>query len=260
MIWESHDAPHSERRKRFGDAVLDGCRVVVTRERPGELAALLAARGATVVHVPLIRIVEPVDGGMALRRELERLDTFDWLVVTSAPGAERVAAAATAAPSVRLAAVGTTTAKVLAARAGRDPDVVPTVQRADALVDALLVAAPLAQRFLVVQADRADTMLGAALREGGHDVTTVVAYRTELVAPPADVIDGVDALVLASGSAAQAWFDTVGDVAPPIVISIGPTTTRIAEELGLKVTSTAVDHSLDGIVTALERVWGDSSS
>jgi uroporphyrinogen-III synthase len=72
-----------------------------------------------------------------------------------------------------------------------------------------------------------------------------------------EVVDGVDALVLASGSAAQAWFDTVGEVTPPIVISIGPTTTRIAHELGLKVTGTAADHTLEGIVTELERVWRD---
>ena len=59
-----------------------GCRVVVTRERPGELAALLEARGATVVHVPLIEVLDPADGGIDLQRALERLDDVDWLVVT----------------------------------------------------------------------------------------------------------------------------------------------------------------------------------
>ena len=86
---------------------LAGCRVLVTRERPGELAALLEARGATAVHVPLIEVIEPVDAGAALGRELERLPEFDWLVVTSPAGAERVADAAADAPLVRLAVVGT---------------------------------------------------------------------------------------------------------------------------------------------------------
>ena len=38
---------------------LRGRRVLVTRERPGELARLLEASGAVVVHVPLIEVVEP---------------------------------------------------------------------------------------------------------------------------------------------------------------------------------------------------------
>ena len=45
---------------------LAGCRVIVTREHPGELASLLEARGAKVVHVPLIQVVEPLDSGAAL--------------------------------------------------------------------------------------------------------------------------------------------------------------------------------------------------
>ena len=55
---------------------------------------MLEARGATVVHVPLIEIQEPTDGGERFRRELAGLRNFDWLVVTSVPGAERVGRAA----------------------------------------------------------------------------------------------------------------------------------------------------------------------
>ena len=40
--------------------------MLVTRERPGDLAAKLAQRGATVIHVPLIAVVEPADVGRAL--------------------------------------------------------------------------------------------------------------------------------------------------------------------------------------------------
>ena len=45
---------------------LAGVRVLVTRERPGRLAELLTERGAEVVHVPLIGIAEPADGGPAV--------------------------------------------------------------------------------------------------------------------------------------------------------------------------------------------------
>ena len=233
---------------------LAGCRVIVTREHPGELASLLEARGAKVVHVPLIQVVEPLDSGAALERELERLGEFDWLVVTSPAGAERVGAAAADAPSVRLAVVGTSTAAVLGAIAGRPVDLVPATQRSQTLLEELCAVAVPAQRFFVAQADRAGDTLAAGLRRAGHDVSSVVAYRTVLRAPDPAAIAGADALLFASGSAAQAWFDALGDVVPPIVVSIGPTTSAVAAELGLKVTSTAADHSLDGLVNELERI------
>lgn len=237
---------------------LAGCRVLVTRERPGELAALLESKGAIAVHVPLIEVVDPLDGGAALQHELDRLADFDWVVVTSAAGAERIATAVRDTPSIRLAAVGSTTERVLAAAAGRAVDLVPSSQRAAVLLDELCSAVTSPQRILVAQADRADATLGAGLRDAGHEVTTVVAYRTLLRTPPPGAIDGADALLLASGSAAQSWFDALGDVVPPIVVSIGPTTTSVATHLGLKVTATSTDHSLDGLVNTLERILATS--
>jgi uroporphyrinogen-III synthase len=233
---------------------LAGCRVLVTRERPGELAELLRAAGATVVHLPLIEVVEPDDGGAALRRELSGLDGYDWLVVTAAPGAERVMAAAAETPAVRLAAVGTTTAEVLAAGSGRAVDVVPAVQHADALADELIRAAPGRQRMLLAQADRAAPLLADRLRAAGHDVTTVVAYRTRLLRPHAASAAGADALLLASGSAAQAWADAMGTSTPPLVVVIGPMTAAVADRVGLKVSGVATDHSLQGLVAELVRI------
>jgi uroporphyrinogen-III synthase len=236
---------------------LAGCRVLVTRERPGELASMLAARGATVVHVPLIRVVDADDG--ALERELARLDRYDWLVVTSPAGAERTAAGAAGAPHVRVAAVGTASAATMTRLSGRAVDVVPRTQHAAALLDALTAVVTSPQRFLIAQADRAADTLSAGLRREGHDVTTVVAYHTRLQVPPPGAVDGVDALLLASGSAAEAWAGAVGTDTPPIVVSIGPTTTAVARRSGLKVTATAADHSLDGLVTELEQIWDEQT-
>jgi uroporphyrinogen-III synthase len=234
---------------------LVGCRVLVTRERPGRLAQLLEARGAFVVHVPLIEVVEPPDAGMALRSELARLDEFDWLVVSSTAGAERIAPAVKAVPTIRVGAVGTATAEELLLRTGHSADLVPSVQRAEALAEGLNAAAGGCHwRILVAQADRAETTLVDRLREGGHDVTAVIAYSTVLRTPDPLELEGIDALLLASGSAAHAWVDAVGDRQPPIVVAIGPTTAATARGLGLKVTATAADHSLDGLVTALEQV------
>jgi uroporphyrinogen-III synthase len=123
-------------------------------------------------------------------------------------------------------------------------------------VEALAAAAPSPRRFLVAQGDRAAETMQVGLRRLGHDVTVVTAYRTELLPPPPDIVERADALALASGSAAEAWVAAVGGSAPPIVVSIGPTTTAVAEQSGLKVTATATDHSLSGLVAMLRSAFG----
>ena len=233
---------------------LAGKRVLVTRERPGDLGAMLEARGATVVHVPLIEIREPADGGEHLRRELGALRNFDWLVVTSVPGAERVGRAAAETRRVSLAAVGSATARVLADLAGRPVDLLPSVQRASALADLLIERCHgVRSRVLVAQADRAETTLVDRLLEAGHDVTACVAYRTVLLRPEASTVADADALVLASGSSAEAWIEAFGPRTPPVVVAIGPTTAAVAERFGLKVSSVATDSSLAGLLAELER-------
>jgi uroporphyrinogen-III synthase len=232
---------------------LRGRRVVTTRDRPGELDRLLAAAGATVVHVPLIEIVEPADGGTALHDALARLASFDWLVVTSRHGAARVGDEA-AAIAVRTAAVGTATARELARRTGRAVALVPTEQRADALVHAF---PPGPWRVLVAQADRAEPSLVDGLRARGCDVEAVVAYDTRTRAPRADeraAALAADAVAFASGSAAVAWAQAIGTETPPVVCAIGPTTAAAAEQAGLKVTAVAADHSVPGLVELVTRL------
>jgi uroporphyrinogen-III synthase len=232
---------------------LAGCRVLVTREHPGELGTLLAEHGAEVAHVPLIAGVDAPDGGEALRRELDRLDEFDWIFVTSPAGAERVGEAARRSPGVSLAAVGTATARELAELADRPVDLVPARQLATALAAEFNDIASSPQRVLVAQADRAADTLADALRDGGHDVSVVTAYSTVLSEPDMAAVGGADVLVLASGSAAESWAAAIGATGPPVVVAIGPSTAKKARELGLKVSGVAADHSLVGLVDEVVR-------
>jgi uroporphyrinogen-III synthase len=236
-----------------GASPLAGKRVLVTRERTGVLGEMLEARGAIVVHAPLISIEDPADGGKGLRDALNGLGGYDWLLVTSVPGAERVGAAARASTDVRLGAVGTATARTLATLAGRDVDVTPAVQTGAGLAAALadVVADPM--RALVVQADRAPSTLVDSLQEAGHDVTVCVGYRTVLLEIDPHVVVDADALVLASGSSAESWVASVGLETPPVVVAIGPTTADAARRFGLKISSVSADHSLAGLVIELER-------
>jgi uroporphyrinogen-III synthase len=235
------------------NAALQGRRVVTTRDEPGELDRLLAAAGADVVHVPLIEIAEPLDGGAELHGVLHVLDNVDWVVVTSHHGAARVGVALARHPNVRTAAVGTRTAAELERLAGRPVDVVPARQTAADLLEAMPPNGH-GQIAVVAHADRADPALAVGLSGLGYRVRPVVAYRTLARTPSAEeraAALAADAVAFASGSAAQAWHDAIGTETPSVVVAIGPTTEGAARACGLNVTHVAQDHNLQGLVHAV---------
>ncbi len=245
-----------------GEQRLAGLTVVVGREQPGALGPLLAEEGAEMLHVPLIGVADPDDGGRALRAELDRLAEFDWLVVTSVHGADRVGGAAAETPGVQLAAVGRSTAARMEERAGRPVDLVPATQTARALATELTGRLSGRERVLVAAADRSEGHLEAGLRAAGIDVTSVTAYRTVLRPPTTATVERIlaeaDAVLLTSGSTALSWADadgTEGFEGP--IVAIGPSTAAAARRVGVPVATTAEEHSLRGVVRALASVVGD---
>lgn len=242
---------------------LRGCTVVVTREQRGELGRLLDESGATVVHVPLIEVVDGDSDVLARAWSTEP----DWVIVTSAAGSDRVGRELARRPDVRLAAVGTATAQRLEDLAGRPVDLVPQRQWAESLVEEFTRRVTSPCSVLVAQADRAGPTLVDGLRAAGHDVNAVVAYRTLLRRPDDGTLESIgdaDAVIFASGSAASGFAEAIGADAshrlPPLVIAIGPTTATAAERAGLTVSHVASDHSLPGVVSTLADAWGASGS
>jgi uroporphyrinogen III methyltransferase/synthase len=236
---------------------LDNKSVIVTRaaSQNSQLSEMLRERGANVIEMPLIAIEEPEDEGRERDELLHDINAFSWIVVTSPNGAERVApfldaaiAADDRAPFPRLAAVGAATARSL----GRLTDLVAEPARATVLADIFPTGSG---SVLVVQGDRAPDDIPIALRAKGWEVTRVVAYRTVQLRPTEEMLTRAreaDALLLASGSAATAWFDAFGATTPPIVVSIGPSTTAVATRLGIEVHGTAHEQSLEALVEATE--------
>lgn len=60
-------------------------KLLLTRpvDQCGETKKKLEARGHKVFVLPLIRIAQPKEGGLALRRALKNVDRYQWLIVTS---------------------------------------------------------------------------------------------------------------------------------------------------------------------------------
>ena len=241
-----------------GSEPLAGLRIVICRpeEQARPLVDGLAEAGAEVVSAPVMAIVDPADGGAALRAAISRLGRGDWLVVTSPNGAARAAAAGPLADGVNVAAIGPGTA-ARAAAAGLTVRLVPDRSIAEGLVQAFPSPDSDGGGSLVVlaRAAVARSVLPDSLTEAGWEVLDVAAYRNvgvRLTDEQRRAVAASDGVVFTSSSMVQRLVAEVGaDAVPPLVASIGPATSATAVEHRLEVTVEATDHTIDGVVAAL---------
>jgi uroporphyrinogen-III synthase len=251
----------SNRLGAVDDHPLAGIKVVVTRasDQASSLADALQALGAEVVLIPSIAIVDPADGGAALRTALADLDRFDWLVVTSANGAARVASSlpdrgALGTNGVRVAAIGPGTASALADH-GIVADLVPERFVAEALLDAFPRPSGGRGAVLLAQAAGARRVLADGLARAGWQVEVVEAYRT--VHPPiapdrAELACDADVATFTSASSVGGFMAAIGErTITGAVVCIGPITAEVARSAGLSVDAVADPHTIDGLVDAV---------
>lgn len=208
-------------------------KVIVTRPRDqaGPLVARLEELGHEVVECPLIEI-EPFEDAVDV-------DGYEWVIVTSPNGARELARRARGSLP-KVAAVGPGTAETLR-ELGIEPAFVPRVSSQAGLLDEfpqpegrILFAAAEGARRHAIDALQADF---------------VPLYRTRLVRPERPPAG--DVVVLASGSAARSFAVLGGDVP---AVTIGPQTTKVAEEVGLRVAAEAETHDMEGLIGAVRRL------
>jgi uroporphyrinogen-III synthase len=237
---------------------LRGRRIVITRpaEKARRLAARLRSLGAVPIEFPTVRI-EPAESS-PLDEALRSLDTFDWIVFTSANGVEaafgRLAATGKDARDVgrrKVAAIGPITAQALRRR-GVEPALVPGEYVAEAILDAL--GDVRGKKFLLPRADIAREALAIGLRAKGAVVTEVAAYRTVGAGGPPPDLSGADAVTFTSSSTVRHFLSSGATVGKAKVVCIGPVTAATARELGLTVDAVAETYTEDGLIQALEGV------
>ena len=245
---------------------LAGWRVLVPRGGPwgDQVAANLRSRGATPVVAPMINFA-PTDDAPALETALAKLAAgdFDWMTVTSATTVDVLSShRAVVAPGTRIAAVGETTAAALVA-AGYHVDIVPAEDNSAKGLLAEWEAATngaIPLRVLTLRSEIAKPLLTEGLRRIGHDVESVVAYRTVGVPVAdrvvADVKAGrVHAVLVTSGSVAQQVQDQLGPIPrTTLVACIGPRTAKDASAIGLRVDVVADERSAESLIEALVRL------
>lgn len=252
--------------KPTAEKPLRGWRVLVPRGGPWGhgVAAELRAKGAVPVVAPSINFAGTADE-TALNAALERLEAgrYDWMSVTSATTVDVLSAHRIAIPdSTKVAAVGETTAAALNA-VGYRVDFVPSRDNSAAGLlaewgEATGGAEGLS--ILALRSDIAKPVLTDGLRAAGHDVDSVIAYRTVGVPIAPEIVADVsagnfDAILVTSGSVANQISVQIGLVPSRTVIAcIGPRTAVDAEAAGLRVDLVARERSSESLIDTLEEL------
>lgn len=263
-------------------APLAGKNVVIARaaEDGDALCTWLTAHGAHAVALPVIHQVACWDQ-TEMDAVVSALHDTAWLVFASRNGVRFFAAALDAMqvelPShVRLAAIGRATAQAITTR-WRTPDYVARVSTGAALAAELvqhLGDSPLAHAGLGHAVSTGQIVVPCAL-EGRHELHTLLAaqgyrvrrlpvYRTVVwgddgpysIPAPIFLPEHIDYVMVASPSAARgvcAWARYHGQKAllRATAITMGPTTSEAAQEMGLEVGGEATPHTMDGWRDAL---------
>jgi len=266
-----------DRLRWFDNQPLFGKRILVTRTRSqaGVFSKLLAQRGAQAIELPTIEI-GPIDDYRELDDALRELGRYEWVVFSSTNAAQAVfdrlqiiGLDARAFHGAKVAAIGSTTADRLAER-GIVADFVPGQPVSEAMVDGLRGRGLESGRVLLPNADIARKALATGLSELGAIVDEVAVYRTSpaggVEARLQDIIaEGIDVATFTSSSTAtnlvRLLDGSVDRLSEATIACIGPITATTARDLGLKVDIIASDHTIPGLVDALEAHFaGEGSS
>ncbi|MBP6864489.1 MAG: uroporphyrinogen-III synthase [Candidatus Didemnitutus sp.] len=259
--------------KASSSTPLAGRRIVVTRprEQAADWRQKLEAQGAEVIELPLIQVTKHYDKN-TLAEVFAELGQYEWIVFTSANGARfffeefhRAFDDIRAMGLLRIAAVGEATADVVR-RLHLRVDLQPAKATAEDLARMMIERESIdSAKILVVTGNLNRDTLVDRLNEAHAIVDRLPIYRTEENDLAGNPVAGnfrergADAILFASPSAAQSFFDQAAalKLSPkarrPLAGSIGGTTTAAMKQLGLPVDFEAEEANLDSLVQALLR-------
>ena len=253
----------------YDNKPLFGKTIVVTRARAqaSELTKQLEAEGAKVIEAPAIKIVPPADYA-PLDEAISKIDTYKWLVLTSANGVKAFFARLTAAgkdaralAGIKIAAIGCGTAKALA-NCGLTADLVPATYKAEELAEAMSAELAKGDKVLLPRAKEAREVLPETLRKLGAEVDVITAYETVAVCHNADELIAalqnkeVDMVTFTSSSTVTNFLKVLGGKKELLegvaCAAIGPVTAATCNKSGITPAVTAGTFTIAGLTDAIK--------
>jgi len=255
---------------------LNGKYIVNTRaaHQAEAFNVLLRARGAVPLDYPSIAIAPPEDSTL-LDAALCNLiaGRFDWLILTSANTVMAVAQRLKAleltltGAAFRTAAVGPATAEAAQTQLGLDLFDLPPQYIAESLAEHLPIET--GTQVLLPESAVARPTLANRLLERGAVVRVVDAYQTICGQGGVDLArllaqKRIDALTFTSSSTVSYFLERLDkeggrreDALALCAACIGTKTAAIARECGFTVVTTAIEHTLDGLIDALDTYFAN---
>jgi uroporphyrinogen III methyltransferase/synthase len=249
---------------------LFGKRVIVTRSRDqaSVFAEKLIDLGATTVEFPTIDVVPPSSWD-ELDSAIGKLETFDWLILTSANAVrffmERLRSVGKdirMLKGVNICVVGPKTAESLE-QYGLKADLIPAEFKAEGVLAALGGVRVKGQKFLIPRAKVAREVIPDKLREMGAEVTVATAYENVRPALDADRMkklfreNKITAVTFTSSSTVHNFIEILGQkeykafLEGVDVACIGPVTAKTAEKYGMKVSIMPKEYTIPSFVDAI---------
>lgn len=242
--------------------------VTRTREQASGLSRLLAAAGARCLEVPTLEIGPP-DDFKPLDRAIQNLDTYKWVIFTSANGVARFMQRlfekgrdVRVFGGRRLAAIGPATAQALR-EYGLVADVVPARFQAEDLAAALLPRLEPGVRVLLARAQIAREALPETLAKRLIKVHVAPVYQARRPAGlPEDFkpwleSGRVDILTFTSSATVHNFVGLVGRTrfqelaARAAVAAIGPITAATLKEYGVTAQIEPADFTIPALAAAI---------
>ena len=245
--------------------------ILVTRaaEQSSKFTSLLESQGATVREMPAL-VITPPSSWYELDRAISDLQSFDWLILTSANGVKYFWSRLTdvrALAGVKIAVVGKKTAATLE-KHHIQPNFIPPNFVADSLVETFPETLP-GKKILFPRVETGGrAVLVQELTAKGASVVEVPAYESKCPEKMDTNVSNalqnkqIDVVTFASSKTVRNFYQllqqqlagntSVNDILQNIAIaSIGPQTSKTCYELLGRVDIEAEIYTLEGLTDAI---------
>jgi len=257
---------------------LFGKRIVVTRarEQASGLSDLLRTKGADPIELPVIEI-RPLEEISEIDDALLSLNEYDWVILTSANAVPAIAKRMNAMnidgrafARTKIATIGPATAQALKEQLGLRADFIPTEAVAEAILEQFPETNLTGKHFLIPRALEAREVLPETLRQRGAVVDVIAVYETMMDTEGAETLRAefqngeVDIITFTSSSTVRNFVQALTPEDPSkaaeivknaLIAAIGPITANTAREFGLEPHIVAEEHTIPGLVAAIESYY-----
>ena len=260
----------------FEQKPLSGKGVVITRpeKQADDLAVLLEKEGAQALHFPTIKIIPPRDWS-SLDASLNKLDTYNWIIFTSANGVQyfferllELNKDIRELKGVKICCIGPATAGQLQ-KMGIRVDLVPEYYISEGILKSFTGLNLREQKILIPRAAQARDVLPEGLKKMGAVVEVVAVYETVNSGKKKEDLlkllrdNRIDVITFTSSSTVTNFLEIMGkDFACPSHIKIaciGPVTAATAKKAGFQIDIQQEEYTMEGLVQSLLQYFKDDN-